>query len=110
VDVFAGPEGDRGRREAVASPARVAPSPSEAGAGHGSAMDGSMLQALGLIAVAVAMLVTLYDLRLSLSPETCSECPHCLARADAERRRQEELAREYERRIGLDEDDDRKIG
>jgi hypothetical protein len=73
-------------------------------------MDGSTLQVLGLIALAVAMLVTMYDLRLSLSPETCSECPHCLARAETERRRQEELSREYARRIGLDEDDDRKIG
>ncbi len=73
-------------------------------------MDGSTLQVLGLIALAVAMLVTMYDLRLSLSPETCSECPHCLARAEAERRRQEELSREYARRMGLDEDDDRKIG
>jgi hypothetical protein len=73
-------------------------------------MDGWMLQVLGMVAIAVAMIVTMYDLRLSLSPETCSECPHCRARAEAERRRQEELSREYSRKIGLDEDDDRKIG
>jgi len=69
-----------------------------------------MLQVLGLIALAIAIIVTMYDLRLSLSPETCSECPHCRARAEAERRRQEELARDYARRMGIDEDDDRKIG
>jgi hypothetical protein len=74
-------------------------------------MEGSMLQILGLVALAVAMILTMYDLRLALSPETCTECPHCRARAEADRRRQEELARDYAKRIGLDEeDDDRKIG
>jgi len=73
-------------------------------------MEGSTLQILGVIALVIAIVVTMYDLRLSLSPETCPECPHCQARAEAERLRQERLAREYSRRIGIDEDDDRKIG
>jgi NADH:ubiquinone oxidoreductase subunit F (NADH-binding) len=74
-------------------------------------MDGSMLQNAGLVALAVAMILTIYDLRASLSPETCSECVHCRERAEAERLRQERLSREYARRHGLDhEDDDRRIG
>jgi hypothetical protein len=74
-------------------------------------MDGSVLQSAGLIALVVAMILTIYDLRASLAPETCAECPHCQARAEAERRTQEELSREYARRNGFDrDDDDRRIG
>jgi hypothetical protein len=71
-------------------------------------MDGSMLQPAALVALAVAMIVTLYDLRLSLVPERCAECPHCRARAEADRREQEDLAREYARRHGLDHEDDHR--
>jgi NADH:ubiquinone oxidoreductase subunit F (NADH-binding) len=74
-------------------------------------MDGSMLQGAGIVALAVAMIVTVYDLRMSLSPETCDECPHCRAQADAEAQLQERLAREYAQRHGFDQDDDdRRIG
>jgi NADH:ubiquinone oxidoreductase subunit F (NADH-binding) len=75
-------------------------------------MDGSMLQTAGLIALAVAMILTIYDLRASLSPESCSECTHCRERAEADRLRQERLSREYARRHGFDRDDDdhRRIG
>ena len=73
-------------------------------------MDGSLLQVAGLGALAVAMIVTVYDLRASLQPETCAECPHCRAREEADALQQEILAREYARTHGLDpEDDDRRI-
>jgi hypothetical protein len=75
-------------------------------------MDGSTIQVVGLIALAVAMVMTLFEMRSSLQPETCAECPHCQARVEAERRLQEDLAAQYERRHGLrrDDEDDRKIG
>ena len=75
-------------------------------------MDGSTIQVLGLIALAIAMVMTLFEMRLSLQPETCAECPHCQARQEAERRLQEDLARQYARRHGVDRDDedDRRIG
>jgi hypothetical protein len=75
-------------------------------------MDGSTIQVVGLIALAVAMVMTLFEMRMSLQPDACPECPHCQARQEAERRVQEDLARQYARRHGLDRDDedDRKIG
>ncbi|MBA2717947.1 MAG: hypothetical protein H0U52_01715 [Chloroflexi bacterium] len=74
-------------------------------------MDGSFLQPLGLGALVVAMIVTLYEMNSALGPERCPECSHCLAIAAEESRTQERLSREYARRAGLeDEDDDRGIG
>jgi protein-S-isoprenylcysteine O-methyltransferase Ste14 len=75
-------------------------------------MDASILQPMGLIAVAVAMALTLYDMRSSLRPATCPKCAHCVAIAEEEARLQEQLTREYARRVGLedDEDDHRRIG
>jgi hypothetical protein len=75
-------------------------------------MEGSTIQVVGLIALAVAMVLTLVEMRLSLLPDRCPECPHCQARLEAEQRLQDELARQYARRHGLDRDDedDRKIG
>ncbi len=35
----------------------------------------------------------------------CPECPHCLARREAEARLQQRLQDEYARRIGLRDDD-----
>jgi hypothetical protein len=74
-------------------------------------MDGSMLQ-LGLWALVVAMIVTLYDMRSALRPAACPECSHCRQRATEEARLQDRLAREYARRHGLesDDEDDRRIG
>jgi NADH:ubiquinone oxidoreductase subunit F (NADH-binding) len=69
-------------------------------------MDGSMLQTAGLVALAVAMILTVYDLRASLTPETCSECQHCRERAEVERLTQERLAREYAQKNGFDRGDD----
>ena len=75
-------------------------------------MEGSTIQVIGLIALAVAMVMTLIEMRLSLQPESCAECPHCQARLEAERRLQEDLARQYARRhrIERDDEDDRRIG
>jgi hypothetical protein len=75
-------------------------------------MDGSMLQPMGLVALVVAMIVTLYEMGAALRPVTCPECHHCQARVAEEARRQDQLAREYARRNGLDDDDrdDRRIG
>lgn len=74
-------------------------------------MDGSILQPLGLVALVGAMFLILYEMGASLKPVVCAECPHCRARAEADAREQDRLAREYARRVGLDdEDDDRTIG
>ena len=75
-------------------------------------MDASLLQPLGLGALVVAMIFTLYDMGAALRPATCPECRHCQERAREDARRQDRLAREYARRNGLDidEDDDRRIG
>jgi hypothetical protein len=74
-------------------------------------MDGSMLPILGLVALVGAMIITLYDMRSSLRPATCAECPHCRSLAEADAREQERLAREYSASIGLpdEDDDDRRI-
>jgi hypothetical protein len=75
-------------------------------------MDGSILQ-VGLVAAVGAMILTLYDMGSALRPVTCPECTHCRARAEADAREQDRLAREYARRMNLpagdDEDDDRLI-
>ena len=79
---------------------------------HDPTMEGTMLQSLGLGALVVAMIVTLYEMRASLKPVDCPECPHCRQRAEEDARKQETLAREYARRNGLDseDDDDRGLG
>ena len=71
-----------------------------------------MISSLGLLAVLMAMIITLYEMGSALKPSTCPECGPCRAIADAKAREQERLDREYARRIGLgdDEDDERRIG
>jgi hypothetical protein len=69
-------------------------------------MEGTMLQPLGIVALVVAMIVTLYEMGVSLRPATCPECPHCRQRAEEAARLQERLSQEYARRNGLDIDDD----
>jgi hypothetical protein len=70
-----------------------------------------MLPSVGLLALVVAMIITLYDMGAALKPSTCPDCPHCRARAEAAALEQERLNREYAKRVGLldDEDDDRRI-
>jgi hypothetical protein len=76
-----------------------------------AAMEQSLLPSLGLVALVVAMIITLYDMASALRPSTCPECSHCRAIAAAAAREQERLNSEYARRIGLDEDDDhRRLG
>ena len=69
-------------------------------------MDGSILQ-IGLLALIGAMILTMHEMGAALRPVTCPECAHCQARLEADRRTQEELAREYARKMNLPEDDDR---
>jgi hypothetical protein len=75
-------------------------------------MDQTALMPMALVAVVVAFIVTAIDMRLSLAPESCAECPHCRARAAAAAEAQREVDRAYARANGLepDEDDDRRIG
>jgi hypothetical protein len=74
-------------------------------------MDVSMLQPLGLVALAGAMIITVYEMGTSLKPASCAECPHCRAIAAAEALEQERLRSEYAKRVGLPDgdEDDRKI-
>jgi hypothetical protein len=76
------------------------------------AMDISILPGLGLVALVVAMIVTLYDMSASLRPVSCPECPHCQQIAAEDALKQEQLAREYARRNHLpdpDDDDRRRL-
>jgi hypothetical protein len=81
-------------------------------------MDTSMAPLI-LVALVAGMAGTWMELRNSLKPQTCDQCPHCRAilvqqrqQAAAEERRQRALSSWYARRHGVDdgEDDDRTIG
>jgi len=67
---------------------------------------------MALVALFVAFIATVFEMRASLAPDSCPECPHCRARALEDAARQSELDRAYARTHGLDpdEDDDRRIG
>jgi regulator of sirC expression with transglutaminase-like and TPR domain len=75
-------------------------------------MDQTTLLSMALVALAVAIIVTAIEMRLSLAPVACPECLHCRARAAAEAARQRELDQAYASLHGLDgdEDDERRIG
>ena len=75
-------------------------------------MDSAIVPLI-LMALVAGMYSTWQELRASLQPSTCNECPHCrdqvaqqraAAREDA--RRQAELRTWYARRNGLDDADD----
>jgi hypothetical protein len=74
-------------------------------------MDTSLLPAAAIAAFA-AIGVMAYELRASLAPPSCPDCPHCQALAEDRAQRERELATWYARKHGLDgdEDDDRRIG
>jgi hypothetical protein len=68
-----------------------------------------------LVAFAVGLWGTWTELRSSLKPVTCAECPHCQAalaarsrEAEDEARRQLELQAWYARRNRLEDDEDRR--
>jgi hypothetical protein len=70
-----------------------------------------------LIALGVALWSTWTELRSSLQPATCAECPHCRALLDQRRRaaededrRQAELRTWYARRNGIEDDEDARQG
>ena len=75
-------------------------------------MDTLLLQPIVIVALAVAMVITAYEMRASLVPASCAECPHCRAAAAERERRDRDLETAYARQHGLDrdEDDDRTIG
>jgi hypothetical protein len=75
-------------------------------------MDQTMLLPMALVALFVAFIVTAFEMRLSLTPDSCPECPHCRERAAEQAARQRELDGAYARSHGLDRDDedDRRIG
>jgi hypothetical protein len=74
-------------------------------------MESTVLLPIALVALFIAMLVTAYDMRRSLAPVSCSECPHCRELAAERERREHELQTWYARTHGLDnDDDDRRIG
>lgn len=68
-------------------------------------MDIGILQ-LALVSAIVALIVTFYEMRASLAPATCAECPHCRAAATERAQRERELQTWYAREHGLDSDDD----
>jgi hypothetical protein len=68
-----------------------------------------------LVAFAVGLWGTWTELRNSLKPVTCGECPHCRARLAAESREAQDAARRqlelhslYAKRNQLEDDDDRR--
>ena len=70
-----------------------------------------------LIALGVALWSTWTELRSSLQPAACAECPHCRnlleqrrRAAEDEDRRQAELRTWYARRNGLEDDDEARQG
>ena len=79
-------------------------------------MIDSAIVPLLLVALVAAMYSTWQELRASLQPATCSECPHCRdqlaareAAAREQARRQADLRGSYARRTGAEErDDDRR--
>ena len=74
-------------------------------------MESLITQPVTLIAIAAGIIVTAYEMRTSLEPVNCPECPHCRAAALEREARQHDLQEQYARRHGLDDkDDDRRIG
>jgi hypothetical protein len=74
-------------------------------------MESVLVTPLVPIALLVAIVITAFEMRASLAPSSCPECPHCRALAEERERRDRELQTWYARSQQLDdEDDDRKIG
>ena len=74
-------------------------------------MESMLVTPLVPLALFVAIVVTAFEMRASLTPASCVECPHCRDLAAERERRDHELQTWYARSNHLDdEDDDRKIG
>lgn len=79
---------------------------------HRGPMDSELFSSLVPLALLVAIVLTAYEMRTSLEPDSCAECPHCQDLAAERERRDQELQAWYARSKGIDpdEDDDRRIG
>jgi len=79
---------------------------------HRGPMESELFSTLVPLALLVAIVLTAYEMRVSLEPPSCAECPHCQALAAERERRDQELQTWYARSEGIDpdEDDDRRIG
>ncbi len=53
----------------------------------------------------VAIIIVAYEMRSSLEPPLCAECPHCRERIDEAERKKTELRAYYKRHYGIREDD-----
>jgi hypothetical protein len=75
-------------------------------------MESALYLPMALVLLFVAILVTAYEMRASLAPSSCAECPHCRALAAERARREHELDSWYASSQGfdIDDDDDRRIG
>ena len=64
------------------------------------------------LALFVAIVLTAYEMRVSLDPAECTECSHCHARTAERDQRDQELQTWSARSksIDPDEDDDRRMG
>ncbi len=73
-------------------------------------MDSTLFLPMALVLLFVAILVTAFEMRASLAPASCAECPHCQALAAERARRQHELDSWSASGQGFDrDDDDRRI-
>ena len=79
---------------------------------HRWPMEIELLAKLVPLALFVAIVLTAYEMRISLDPAECTECSHCQARRAERERRDQELQTWYARSKGIDpaEDDDRRMG
>jgi hypothetical protein len=69
-------------------------------------MDPSIASMLA-VAMIGAVGIVAYEMRTSLQPPACAECPHCRARELAHEREQADLQQQYAERWRLgDRDDD----
>jgi hypothetical protein len=73
-------------------------------------MDSLFMSPVTLIALAAGIIAAAYEMRASLEPAHCPECPHCRAAALERESQQRDLQEQYARRNRLDDDDDRRIG
>jgi hypothetical protein len=74
-------------------------------------VDSLFTHPITLVTLAAGIIAAAYELRTSLEPVHCPECPHCREAAEERAARQRSLQDEYARRHGVDrEDDDRRIG